>query len=399
MMTRRCCCPRALQEMAAGADRSDAAVAAYVEGRKREWLAGLARGLTLAGHPPLQPDAVYYPFYGNLLADLITAHERAGGHAPDLEAAPVAVKAAAHPDDLILEAAAELGFRPSRRLARTDPELVAPIIAVERARAAGGRGRLVRSAQAADRPRGAAVPRREDRYLGVPHPAVPARRGLLPRGRPHARRGAEGRGGRDRPRRGRRPPRPGRDRAQSRQHRRLRHVFRFTASIRVRLLVTAGSPLGYPIVRRNLRGGAEGVDDRPVPAVLDPIPGTPGRDRVWWLNAFDVLDVVALVHPLASRFSAAGSGSATSARSTRPTRTRSRTTCPTRTSPARSGTCWPTAERGRRLKIEQRAPGKGEQHRQQPIATVRSTVRPTRMPPSRATSVAVSTGRRRRPGP
>ena len=123
----------------------------------------------------------------------------------------------------------------------------------------------------------------------------------------------------------------------------------FTASIRVRLLVTAGSPLGYPIVRRNLRGGAEGVDDRPVPAVLDPIPGTPGRDRVWWLNAFDVLDVVALVHPLASRFSDGGSGSATSARSTRPTRTRSRTTCPTRTSPARSGTCWPEAvarERG-----------------------------------------------------
>ena len=45
------------QEMAADADRSDAAVAAYVEGRKREWLAGLARRLTLAGHP-LQPDAV-----------------------------------------------------------------------------------------------------------------------------------------------------------------------------------------------------------------------------------------------------------------------------------------------------------------------------------------------------
>lgn len=125
------------QEMAAGADRSDAAVAAYVESRKREWLAGLARGLTLAGHPPLQPDAVYYPFYGNLLADLITAHERAGGHAPDLEAAPVAVKAARTRDDLILEAAGELGFRPSRRLARTDPDLVAPIIAVERARAEG----------------------------------------------------------------------------------------------------------------------------------------------------------------------------------------------------------------------------------------------------------------------
>jgi hypothetical protein len=43
------------QEMAAGADRSAAAVAAYVEGRKREWLGGLARGLTLAGHPPVRP--------------------------------------------------------------------------------------------------------------------------------------------------------------------------------------------------------------------------------------------------------------------------------------------------------------------------------------------------------
>ena len=44
----------------------------------------------------------------------------------------------------------------------------------------------------------------------------------------------------------------------------------FSANIRVRLLVTAGAPLGYPIVRRNLRGGPEGVDERPVPAVLDP---------------------------------------------------------------------------------------------------------------------------------
>ena len=79
----------------------------------------------------------------------------------------------------------------------------------------------------------------------------------------------------------------------------------FTASIRVRLLVTAGSPLGYPIVRRNLRGD-RGRRLPPCPAVLDPIPGTPGRDRVWWLNAFEVPDVVALVHPLASRFSDGG---------------------------------------------------------------------------------------------
>jgi hypothetical protein len=294
------------QEMAADADRSDAAVAAYVEGRKREWLAGLARGLTLAGHPPLQPDAVYYPFYGNLLADLITAHERAGGHAPDLEAVPVAVKAAGTRDDLILEAAAELGFRPSRRLARTDPELVAPIIAVERARAQGAEAgwsdllkpRIVRDALQflAEKTgtsefliqqflRDVAYYLEDDRMRTAVQKVVADAIG----------------------------------RAVADGHHDLVVIAHslgsivaydtcsdFTASIRVRLLVTAGSPLGYPIVRRNLRGGTEGVDDRPVPAVLDPIPGTPGRDRVWWLNAFDVLDVVALVHPLASRFSDGG---------------------------------------------------------------------------------------------
>lgn len=298
------------QEMTAGADRSDAAVAAYIEGRKREWLAGLARGLTLAGHAPLQPDAVYYPFYGNLLADLITAHERAGGHAPDLEAAPVAGKvagkAARTRDDMILEAAGELGFRPSRRLARTDPELVAPIIAVERARAEGAEAgwsdllkpRIVREALQflAEKTgtsefviqqflRDVAYYLEDDRMRAAVQKVVADAIG----------------------------------RAVADGHHDLVVIGHslgsivaydlcsdFAASIRVRLLVTAGSPLGYPIVRRNLRGGAEGVDDRPVPAVLDPIPGTPGRDRVWWLNAFDVLDVVALVHPLASRFSDGG---------------------------------------------------------------------------------------------
>ena len=264
------------QEMAAGADRSDAAVAAYVESRKREWLAGLARGLTLAGHPPLQPDAVYYPFYGNLLADLITAHERAGGHAPDLEAAPVAVKAARTRDDLILEAAGELGFRPSRRLARTDPDLVAPIIAVERARAEGAEAgwsdllkpRIVREALQflAEKTgtsefliqqflRDVAYYLEDDRMRSAVQKVVADAIG----------------------------------RAVADGHHDLVVIAHslgsivaydtcsdFTASIRVRLLVTAGSPLGYPIVRRNLRGGAEGVDDPPCPGRARPDPGHAG---------------------------------------------------------------------------------------------------------------------------
>lgn len=291
------------QEMAPGADRSPAAVAAYVESRKREWLAGLARGLTLAGHPPLLPDAVHYPFYGNLLADLIAAHERAGGHAPDLESAPAPVVAAAErtQDDLILEAADELGFRPSHRIARTDPELVEPVATAEQAQAEGAEAgwsdllkpRIVREALRflAEKTgtsefiiqqflRDVAYYLEDDVMRTAVQKEVSA----------------------------------GVDRAVADGHRDLVVVAHSLGSVvaydlcsdlttvRVRLLVTAGAPLGYPIVRRNLRGGTEGVDARPVPAVLDPIPGAPGRDRVWWLNAYDVLDVVALVHPLAPRF-------------------------------------------------------------------------------------------------
>jgi pimeloyl-ACP methyl ester carboxylesterase len=164
---------------------------------------------------------------------------------------------------MILEAAGELGFRPSRRLARTDPELVAPIIAVERALEDDRMRAAVQKVVADAIGRAVADGHHDLVVIGHSLGSIVA----------------------------------------------YDLCSDFTASIRVRLLVTAGSPLGYPIVRRNLRGGAEGVDDRSVPAVLDPIPGTPGRDRVWWLNAFDVLDVldvVALVHPLASRFSDGG---------------------------------------------------------------------------------------------
>ena len=40
--------------------------------------------------------------------------------------------------------------------------------------------------------------------------------------------------------------------------------------------------------------------------MLDPIPGAPGRDGCGGSTPIDVLDVVALVHPLASRFTGGG---------------------------------------------------------------------------------------------
>ena len=336
------------QEMAAGADRSAAAVAAYVEGRKREWLGGLARGLTLAGHPPVRPDDVYYPFYGNVLADLIAEHERAGGRTPDLEAAPVAAvakKATRTRDDLILEAAEELGFRPSRRLARSDPELVGAGRRRGEGTRRGRRGRLVRPAQAADRPRGAAVPGREDRDLGVDHPAVPARRRLLPRGRPHARR---------RCRRRCRPPSTAPSPTatsdmvvvapQPRQHRRLRPVRRLHREHPGAPAGHRGLPAGLPDrPAATSAAGTEGADDRGVPAVVDPIPGAPAA-KVWWLNVYDELDVVALVHPLASLF-ASGATAIRDERTCNPTDPHSiRTTCPTPTWRARSATSWPAPD-------------------------------------------------------
>ena len=60
----------------------------------------------------------------------------------------------------------------------------------------------------------------------------------------------------------------------------------------VRLLVTSGSPLGFPVVRAALR--PSGVRDRGAPAAKDgPVP---------WLNAYDVQDFVCLVHPLAGHY-------------------------------------------------------------------------------------------------
>ena len=59
--------------------------------------------------------------------------------------------------------------------------------------------------------------------------------------------------------------------------------------------MTAGSPLGYGIVQNNLHGRGSGAKP-PVP-LIEPRDGQP-----YWLNAYDVRDFVALVHPIYKRF-------------------------------------------------------------------------------------------------
>jgi hypothetical protein len=98
------------QQMAA-ASRGDPAVeAAFVQRKKRGWLSGLAKGLTLAGLPAVDEADVYYPYYGNLFVDAITKREKAGLVRPELEVAveirPESV------DALIFDSAQLLGFTP-----------------------------------------------------------------------------------------------------------------------------------------------------------------------------------------------------------------------------------------------------------------------------------------------
>jgi hypothetical protein len=65
-------------------------------------------------------------------------------------------------------------------------------------------------------------------------------------------------------------------------------------AVDVRMLVTCGSPLGFPVVRKALRPKA---GDHGAPTAKGgPVP---------WLNAFDVQDFVALIHPLRDSFDGA----------------------------------------------------------------------------------------------
>lgn len=100
--------------------RSDATqVASHIDGIKRRWLAGLAKGTILAGHQPLDETTtpVFTAFYGDVLVDQIDAHLASGGPTPDLESATGATVR----DLLILETAEVLGFDPSLHMEASLP--------------------------------------------------------------------------------------------------------------------------------------------------------------------------------------------------------------------------------------------------------------------------------------
>ncbi|WP_030232483.1 trypsin-like serine peptidase [Streptomyces sp. NRRL S-455] len=84
---------------------------------RRNWTAGLNRGLTLASLPPLDPDDVWFPFYGTRLAGLVSGREstaEAVGLDQVNAAAAAEVFAAESPtgsyEQLLYEAAARAGM-------------------------------------------------------------------------------------------------------------------------------------------------------------------------------------------------------------------------------------------------------------------------------------------------
>jgi hypothetical protein len=291
------------QQMPAAARGGRAEEAAFVAKKRQRWLAGLAEGLTLAGLPPIDATAVYFPFYGNRFADAIAARERRGLPPPDLDSEfgdgeVVVVERPPSADALILDMALLLGFTPEREaLPTVEPGEQAEVDEAWLAYTEAGlgadlgnvlRSRLLRSAlQYLARKTGASQLVIERfltdvaYYLDVPQirklvldiVAADVRKAAAAHDRVVVLAHSLGSlGGYD-----------------------LFDVLR--GSVDIPLFVTAGCPLGFPVVQRNLLPDWNGAGKRAGPKLK----GT----SVPWLNAFDVRDFVALVHPLANVYTAA----------------------------------------------------------------------------------------------
>jgi hypothetical protein len=289
------------QQMPAAARRGRAEEVAFVAKKRQTWLGGLAKGLTLAGMSPIDTSAVYFPYYGNRFADSIAARERKGLPRPDLESGfedgdDVVVERPPSADALILDSALLLGFTPEREaLPGVDPGEQAELDEAWLAYNEGGfgsdlgsilRSRLLRSAlQYLARKTGASQLVIERFLTDVAYylDVKPIRTVVVDIVAGEVRRAAASH-----------------DKVVLVTHS-LGTVVAYdvfdelNGTVDVPLFVTAGCPLGLPVVQRNLQPVWKPAGKRPGPQLKgSPVP---------WLNAFDVRDFVALVHPLADLYS------------------------------------------------------------------------------------------------
>jgi hypothetical protein len=282
------------QQMPAASRSGPAEETAFVAKKRRAWLAGLAKGLTLAGLPPVDESAVYFPYYGNVFVDAISARERRGLARPDLEVDQDPRPPSA--DTLILDSAQLLGFAPGRETVPEDEPDEAELDRAWRAYTEGDeeanfgavlRPRLLREAlQYVARKTGASELVIERFLTDVAYylDVADIRRLVLDLVAAEVRKAAHEHG----------------------QVVVLAHSLGtavgydlFDAlgdAVDVPLFVTTGCPLGLPVVQRNVLPAWNASGKRRGPAVHG--------NQVPWLNAYDVRDFVALVHPLADSYDA-----------------------------------------------------------------------------------------------
>lgn len=287
-------------------------LAEYVNSRKRDFLAGLAKGLVLADRPPVRAEDTVFPFYGNDFQDTIDAFEKTGGTPPVLEAA---IAGAA------VESSGGGGSDEIRELADLQATMLEDLAARLDYRAereleyAGESGQELALSDFLNVPVITGALQFLSRKTGVP--AVIIRRHLADvayyLGRTDmrdtvlniVRRAIDD---------------------NTDPHDELIVIAHSLGSVvgydllndprhsvgrRVKLFVTAGSPLGLKVVRAKLLGKTAGKPAG-VPSALP-------RSAKAWINAYDVTDIVALIHPLAPEFRADPQGQLVDERTHNPT--------------------------------------------------------------------------------
>jgi hypothetical protein len=277
------------QQMAVPDRPNTELVQAHTARLRRQWEAGLAKGLILAEQQPLPDQQVYFPFYGNAFMDAIDARIAAGGGPPDIELAEREIVSTATRDELVLELAESLNFDPATHTGEADREQVAEAwTAREEGREfqwssllkstvvsaalrfiarKTGAAELAIETLASDVAYYLEVPEIRDTVLQVVRDSVQQASSTC-------------------------------DSVVLISHS-LGTIVAYDmfagslGSVPIDLLVTAGSPLGLPIVQRNLLTSNAAQTPQVPQSHGSPVP---------WLNAFDVRDVVALIHPLDGAF-------------------------------------------------------------------------------------------------
>ena len=270
---------------------------AYVLEKKLPFLAGLAKGLVFARRPPIDESDVIFPFYGNAFNEIIRQFEATGGRVPELESvatADLGNESVAGDDavdlsrlqaELLRDMAERLQYDAQNELSHSGeesvfeegvsandflkiPYMTGALQFLSRKTSVSG---LIIRRHLADVAYYVGRDEMREAVLDVVRSAVQENSS------------------------------PGDDVVV------LGHSLGSVVAYdllaandetiqqrNVTLFVTAGCPLGLDVVKKRVVGRQDGQPAR-VPAA---VPARPGG----WINAYDVLDVVALIHPLAPEF-------------------------------------------------------------------------------------------------